>query len=289
MGRVIGYSPDEGLIYVYLRKYLPNFLLLLDPSPSDLRRIERTIELRYSQVDQALKKGQVFAAETTLIDLLWKIDEKDIHALRFVNFLDRACLNLRQKVPPALQPKFKNTLVQLIVNFDETSSRYRSYVGELLVLNQLMTDDRFILEDIEHRLPNGKSADYALRSRIGRVLVEVESIDMAVDKIATASDFDTFVAARTEKKLTQKLSNLPSNWADEFYLVQVVWGDILRLRAIKQCFNRRTKFERIALKLMIVAQFFDLKLQLPVYAFMTADAFLSKEDGGSALAPGDAT
>ncbi len=272
--QITTFSPDEAKIYLYLKKFLPNFLRLLDPTPRQLRLIGEKIEQRYFQVESALRNNNEFMAETTLIDLFWKYEEHDIHAIQFLNYIDKACSIILKKVSGNVVQELRSTLIQLIINFDERKSRYRSYIGELSVLSKLISDEDFELSKVEHKMPNGKSADYAFNSKKGLILVEVENIDLVADKIATVEDLDTFVTYRTEKKLTEKLDNLPSDWNHSFYLVQIIWGDILKLYDLRDYFTRRSAYDRIALKLMIVAQFFNKKLEIPKYIFLTAEEFL---------------
>lgn len=148
-------------------------------------------------------------------------------------------------------------------------------MGELSVLNRLLIDGSFRLQDVEYPLPNGKRADFALMSANGLVLLEVGNIDMEVDRIITEADLDKFITNRTEQKLLEKLSGIPVSWQGEFYLVQVLWGDILKLHHFKSYFARRTKFKRLVVKLMMVAQLFDTKAEIPRYNFMAVDDYLA--------------
>lgn len=276
--QVVTYSPDNARIYLYLQKHLPAFLRLLDPSPKRLQQIEDKIELRYEQTAKALRAKGVFEAETTLIDLFWKVDERDIHSIQFLNFIERACRGLIDHVPARLLPKLANTLFQMIVNFDEAKSRYGSYIGEISVLDKLLGDLTFELADIEYAMPNGKCADYAFTGKKGMILTEIENIDLNVEKIETGANLDSIIEYRTEKKLKDKYGNLPLDWPHEIYLVQVVWGDILKLKHLKESFSRRTSYKNIVPKLMTVAQFFDQKAEIPRYLFMTAEEFLGRSE-----------
>jgi hypothetical protein len=114
---IVKYSADEARIYTYLRKYLPSFLALLDPTPAQLRAIEAKIEIRYTQVATALKNSGEFRAETTLIDLFWKVDERNIHSMQFMRYIDKACRTIAERIPAKVLPGLKNTLFQLVVNF----------------------------------------------------------------------------------------------------------------------------------------------------------------------------
>ncbi len=275
---VTTFSPDEARIYLYLKKYVPHFLRLLDPTPGQLRRIEKRIEDRYAQVDRSLQTSHEFIAETTLIDLFWKVDERKIHSLQFLNYIEKTCETILRNVSPNVLPEIRTTLFQLIINFDENKSRYRSYVGELSVLSKLVAEESLHLIKVEYPMPNGKSADYAFKTQKGPILIEIENLDLKADKIETIEALDTIITYRTEKKLNDKFSNLPKNWKHSISLIQVVWADMPKLYRFKTYFEKRTKYENVVLQLMMVAQLFDKKKEIPIYAFMTAKEFMKLKD-----------
>ncbi|MBW8003149.1 MAG: hypothetical protein FVQ80_14200 [Planctomycetes bacterium] len=265
------YSHEQAQTYLYLKSYIPNFLNLLNPTPKQLRVIRDKIELRYSQVGSELSKNIPFEAETTLIDLIWKVEERHLHSFQFVNFIDKACLSISKNIPDRLLPKLRRTLMQLVMNFDKAKSRYRSYVAELSVLNTLISSESFDLIEVEYKLPNGKSADYAFNSRKGLILVEVESFDISTEKISTEEDLENHINARVEQKLVNKLGGLPKEWNTPFYLIQVIWADYMKLYELRGYFKKTSKYANIAVKPMSIAQFFDQKGQIPRYAFLTTE------------------
>ncbi|MEE8440715.1 MAG: hypothetical protein V3S41_03265, partial [Spirochaetia bacterium] len=274
---VVSYSPDQARIYTYLMKFLPNFLRLLDPTPGQLKTIEEKIELRYSHVAKAFQTAAEFRAETTLIDLFWKVEERNGHSIQFLNYIDKACKIIAQNIPPAALPGVKNTLFQMIVNFDEKQSRYRSYIGEISVLRQLIAEENFKLIKVEYRMPNNKSADYAFQTEKGLTLVEVVNVDLNVDKILTIQDLRDVIRHRTEQKLEEKYGGLPPDWPHSICLVQIIWGDLLNISELSGYFSEPQVFDNIVLKPMILGQFHDAKADLPRYQFLTAEQFLKSE------------
>jgi hypothetical protein len=163
----------------------------------------------------------------------------------------------------------------MIVNFDAAKSRYRSYIGEISVLSKLVSENQLELVDVEFKMPNHKSADYAFKTEKGMILTEIENMDLIVEKIETSENLDAIISYRTEKKLMEKFDQLPPDWPHSIYLIQVVWGEILKLHHLKECFSRRTTYPSMTLKLMVVAQLFDHKAEIPRYLFMTAEEFLA--------------
>ena len=255
---------------------MPNFLSLLDATPKQLRVIRDKIELRYSQVGAELAKNIPFEAETTLIDLIWKVEERHVHSFQFLNFIDKACLTIGKNIPDILLPKLRKTLMQLVMNFDKAKSRYRSYVAELLVLNTLISSESFKLIDIEYKLPNGKSADYAFNSTRGLILVEVESFNISTEAISTEEDLEKHINYRVEQKLKSKLGGLSNEWNVPFYLIQVIWADYMKLYELRGYFSRPSKYANITVKPMSIAQFFDKKEETPRYAFLTTEELLKR-------------
>ena len=266
------FSDDEASTFIYLREHMPEFMALLDPTPSQLRTIRAKLDERYDQVAAELKANRVFEAGTTVFDLLWNAQERDIHSLRFLAYIEKTCASLRLLIPEHLMASLRSAVFRMLVTFDRRESRYRSYVGELSVLNALLSAGLHRLVGIEVGLPNGKRADYSVATDSGSVLLEVENIDFDAAKIHSADDLRRFLLGRIEDKLQTKLANIPSGWAMPFCLAPVLWGDMLGLHQFREYFAHPPPYPALVLQPMILAQLADKDSHIPHYRFLTASA-----------------
>lgn len=270
------YSPQNSVMYTYLNKYLPHYLRLLDPNKRELDLFIEKFEYRYSLVEKALKVNGIFNSEACLIDQIWDAEENNEYSIAFLQFIDQQCKVIYPKITNQLKKKIKNSLINLMVNFDSEKSRYLDNIGEICILAKILENSKSTLIDIEYELQNGKSIDFEFVFENKKYLVEVNNISFDIDKITCEEDFTNFIDYREKKKIREKLESAHLDENITITFTEILWGKLTGLYKYYNVIKGRNLYNGILTPLMCIGQFYDKKLNHPIYLFLTLTQFLEK-------------
>ena len=171
-------------------------------------------------------KGE-FCGETCIFDEVFDAIEGKADAICYLEFINSCLGNIRKKLTKILYGPFLATIEGLFIDFDDSKSRFRSRIGEIAVLSQVLSGNELVLKAIEYRLPNGKSIDYVIEHRNETFYFEVYNIlNFDGSKIETEPDLKNFLEKRYQEKVNSKLNGLDLQQFKNFSLVSVLWGDL---------------------------------------------------------------
>jgi len=241
----------ERDIKPHFSHYIPSMLRILEPSESQIRAIEKKYNERFELVKKTIKKNGIFEAEANVFDLFWNAKDGDQTCNGFLRFIETTCSSLLAILRPADMPKLRNTCFQAIVNFDDSSSRYLCYVGELAFLERILSDDRNTLEGIEYKLPNGKSFDFAIGIGSSLHLIEVSNLFLNEKRLGSEEEFANFLEQRYITKLMSKIDEIPPNSVN-FALAPILWVKERTLHQYISYFRSFSPHKHVVLPPMLI-------------------------------------
>jgi len=260
--------------------YVPSMLKILKPSPKQIRQIERKYNERLRLYRDAVAKDGIFDSEETIFDLLWQAEQGDHYSIGFLTFLEETCASLLLLVDKERITKLQNTCFQAIMNFDGLESRHLCYVGELALLERILSTDHLQLLDVEYKMPNGKSFDFAINIDSNLQLIEVMSIFLKSSLMQDEAAFQGFIEKRFINKLEDKTKGVP-NGMYSFSLLPLVWGEFSKLDKYIKYFQTFSPPKNIVLPPMMIPQFINLETNDIRFTLMDVKQYLEYRDKNS--------
>ena len=256
-----------------LRKYLPFVYSVIEISDRKVARIADAYEQRLTTVANVLEESGVFSARTTIYDLLWEALEGNVASITYLDFIDTTVKSILSLLGKRERDQIVKLVLKMIVSFNDYDSQYKNHFAELAVINKILSEPHFVLVQVEKRLPNGKSFDFAVKE--GRVenFVEVYNIDFKIERIGSAEDLKKFLECRIVKKLNAKLAGLLEPFPP-FIIVPVLWGDILGIEPYSRALDYFKPYKIIG-PFMMIAQYRSGTGDL-VYDFGSVKNFLQR-------------
>jgi len=214
-----------------IRPYIKSIDMINFSKSNDLK-IQKAFLKRLITVEGCIKKNGVFKAQTCLFDRIFDAQEGDRYAIDLLTFIDQSIYGILKNLDGQFWSEFENILVQLFINFDETTSQYLERIGEIAVLDKILMSGKIVLKDIEYRLNNGKCIDFAVQyvndqKDINEItLLEVFNMHIEMGKVSTAEELRRYFENRLLEKINSKLNGLDKSVIKNFSLVPVLWGNL---------------------------------------------------------------
>ena len=268
--------PWEKDIRPYFNYYISSFLNIFQPSKKQIRKVEESYNKRYQIESNIIKTNGVFESETTMFDLFWQAKENETGAIAFLKFIEDICASLINKLAPELLKQLRSTCFNVVINFDNQQSRYLCFIGELALLDKILSSDKNKLIKIEYELPNGKSFDFAIRNNSKISLIEVTNIFLETELFKCEEDFHSFANHRFVNKLADKLNNIPEEEKYSFGLLPLFWGKIPELRKYYKYINNYKAPKDIVLPMMTIFPYENTETGEIIYNLLTIKQFLTK-------------
>ncbi len=193
-----------------VQKYLPDLLECIPQKGSLVKRLE-AFKVRYENLKIKLaKEGDSKMDVHSIFEWIVSAEAGDRKSAAFLAFLNHTCKNVQLRIDNRLHSKLKSIITNILVSFDtdvdlKNNPAYLNYLGELLIIDRILSaSDKFRLEGIEVKLPNGKTADIQITDIVNGTkvlfdIVSINSFDTSVPKC------DDDVRAFFEGKYNQKL------------------------------------------------------------------------------------
>lgn len=211
----------------FVKPYLDNALNFIGTKCSLNRKIQHAFTERVLAIYKQINNNGAFKGETCIFDVIFDAIDNKTDAVCYLEFINRCLGKIREKLPRELYSSFLKTIEGLFTDFDDKKSRYRSRVGEIAVLSQLLNRDELILKDIEYKLPNGRTIDYVVEYQSEKFYFEVFNVlNFDSTRINSSKDLVRFLETRYQKKVNDKLNRLDLNQYKNFSLIFVIWGDL---------------------------------------------------------------
>lgn len=200
-----------------LKKYLPSFVSFIQRDV----RLEAKLndfKVRHQNLLQKLRnEGDSIVRPHSIYEWIVTAEQGDLESMAFLNFLDQTLLFATREIEMRLNAKLRSIAWHLVTAFDtdvtlKENPRYLTYLGELLVIHRILTDKvKFQLLEIEHPLPNQKTADIFILNLQSKekVLFDVFSLlGFDPSKPETENDVVNFFERKFNQKLGSKTDGL---------------------------------------------------------------------------------
>jgi hypothetical protein len=183
---------------------------------------------------------------------------------------------LNNKLCPELLKQLRETCFNAVINFDNKESRYLCSIGELALLEKLLSSDKNKLVKVEHELSNGKSFDFAIINNSKISLIEVTNIFFDTELLESENDFYAFLNYRFANKLSDKFNNVPKEEKYSFGLLPLLWGNIPELiKYHTHICNFKTP-DNIVLPMMTIFPFINNKTNECRYFLLSIEEFIER-------------
>jgi len=255
-------------------------LEILKPSPKQIRQIERKYNERFSIYPDAIAKDGTFGPEETIFDHLWQAKQGDQYSIGFLAFIEETCASLLLLVDKERIAKLQNTCFQAIMNFDGLVSRLLCYVGELALLKRILTTEHSQLLDVEYKMSNGKSFDFAINIKDELQLIEVLNIFPKSSLMQDEAAFQGFIEKRFIDKLEDKTKGVPKGKYN-FALLPIVWGEFAKLDKYIEYFKTFSPPKNIVLPPMMIPSFRNMETNNIVFTLINIKQYLEYRNENS--------
>ena len=168
---------------------------------------------------------------TTLFDLATIYPANDSELL--FDFGLRIGERIEKRLPAAKHRDLRETIGRF-VGTDDLDNGYLTGLGELAVLDELLSMPFISVEEIEAILPNRKRADFKVVNNGMTQFIEVVTVRFRADRLSSDQHVEEFLFKRSEQKLMDKRKNLPSEI--NLVLFPVIFGadDIEKLLTFRE-------------------------------------------------------
>ncbi|RFS26224.1 hypothetical protein DVR12_00080 [Chitinophaga silvatica] len=218
---------------ISVRHYLPIVFELLGErkiKPSQWRKINDNYrKIKKDRFTNYLNNSQKLF-EVNLYDLFDMMEIGNRQAYFFLYLIKRSLEELCNAIPENNRYKLRDTLYNMLVQFDH---KHRNYIGELLVLNNIVKSQQFELIEIEEPITNSTSADFFLRNKTTGATELLEVVNIHIDQ--PKEDIKKFIEGKLEAKFEAKTKNQIEY--KRFTLIPVVWAPYKILRQIEKLYD----------------------------------------------------
>ena len=201
-----------------LEYYLPSVLTLI---AGDIRwsSLTKMFGNRFAEYAHRHEKGEQFDLRATLYSISASAGQGNESGIQFLSFIDNVFKSLAQ----ILTEKEKQLIKTNVANLLQYDHGFLHYLGELCVLNCIMTSGSYSLEKTEYKIdPKGKGIDFLFLNKETKTnfLVEVVNIELRADKLTDHDLTKKFI----ESKLQEKLDDTDKSGVTNYILLPVFWG-----------------------------------------------------------------
>jgi len=219
---------------VMLKSHLPIIFELLNEQKLtnyQWKKLNRNfIRIYEKRKKEYFKNNEYLLVKSNIYDLITSSIKGELKATMLLAFIKKTLEELTDNLSISEKKKLRTTVYNLLVSFD---SKYYNYLGELLILNNLLRSKDYYLSEIESKIVNKKTADFLIKKRddteshlIEVVNVHVEDAHIDLDKLLT----DKLVAKLNDKRDGE------TTYLD-FKLVPVIWTSYENLRRVENLYK----------------------------------------------------
>ena len=258
---------------ILLQQFLPNIYALINEVSKYDSNINASYERRYNYLKEEITQKGVYRQQTTIFDLLWDASDNIPKKKVFLTFIDDIVYKILSNIEKSKRSQVRKVCYQMITSFNKKESQYSRHLAELCVLEKIVTDPRFTLDQIEKKLPNGKKIDFVFRADSNSYYVEVYNIDFDIHRVESAELFQEFLIKRLEIKINSKVQSIPIE-EYQFILVTVLSGEIKKIYEYSNVFTFFKEF-RFLSPFMMISEYISVDDNC-VYTFEPVISFLKR-------------
>jgi hypothetical protein len=204
-----------------LEIYLPALVDLIDFSDFPWDKIDRLFSEKLKQRTKE-SKGETIRVEACVYDIIVGAIEGNKMAIGLLDFLNKLFEDLTDTLTQPEKVLVRSNAKSMLKAFD---AKYRNFVGEMAVLNNIIKSGDRRLSGIEYKLPNGKSIDFKIvqTAKNEQLLIEIVNIHLDADRVENnAIAIKKFLTNKLSAKMADKKLGLDDDIV--IYLVPVLWG-----------------------------------------------------------------
>lgn len=229
-------------IELQLRKHLPTIFDFFGESTLKTAQWQKINDNFFKNQEERKRRYKAndnyLVVERSIYDVIRAAEAGDLKASMLLSFIKKVFEELSTSIPPLERLKLKKTIFNLLISFD---AKYFNYLGELLVLNNILKNEEYRLGGVEIKITKNKTADFLIikNDNSHSSLVEVVNIHLG----ERTTNIDKYI----EGKLISKVENKTYNNQDyePFILIPVIWAPYETLKKVEQLYNegaiRKTK------------------------------------------------
>lgn len=200
--------------------YLPILFEFIPENDSFWKEADKNFnsEIEWRRGEAEAAEGSI-QAEITIFDVILLAKRGNGEGIRYLHFLRSMFDHLFNNLVSVERALVKRTFKTILKKLD---FRYKDFVGELAVLNNMISTKKYRLEDVEAPLADSpKTIDFKVRDLNTNEchLVEVYNIHVDSDKVQPEPER---IKAFFTHRLTQKIASKETQM--QFELVTVLWG-----------------------------------------------------------------
>lgn len=213
-----------------LRIYFPVFFELLGVNRLNWKSATKVFS---KKVAQWIKKagGKEIKVEASFYNIITASIQGNVSASQHLDFIKKLFEELIQRLNEKERKLIIPALLGMLTNIDR---KFRNFLGELLVLNNIKKNSEFVLTSVEVPLlqgaPDGVKIDFQFLNPLTSNQLLVEVVNVHLNEV---SDWpDSRVNRLLHQKIQHKLNVTGIRKNSKFQLIPVFWGSFEDLRRI---------------------------------------------------------
>jgi hypothetical protein len=209
---------DKDEVKKIIAKFLPNVVSFTEHFDSFswgkiTHLLEKCLKKRISSANR-----EPIVVSTTIFDIVTSAMKEDFRAIKQLEFIDNIFAELAGNLNNEEKNKIKPTIERIFKTLDYT---YLNFVGEIAVLNNIISTGRYKLIVIEYKIEEERDIDFLLQEIESgkKVLVEVFRIHINPEKVSSdIKGIKEFLKYRFQEKIKSKTNKI------DFILIPILRG-----------------------------------------------------------------
>lgn len=200
--------------------YIPSLLELIE---GEIRwtSLTKMLNKRFAEQSERYNQGEKFECKVNLYSITASAAKGDPGNIQFLSFIN----NIIKSLTSLLNKQERRLISTNLANLLEYDEKFLHYLGELCVLNSLLSSGEYKLEQVEYKLKkNSKSIDFKIQNKKTNEphLIEVVNIELRDDIVHDFVKIETFLF----NKLNDKLLDTDKSGIVDYTIIPVIWGGI---------------------------------------------------------------
>ena len=215
---------------------MPALIYFTDHPDFPWKKINNLFNVKI-QERKARANGETITIEASLFDIITAAKAGNTTAKGLLLFLNRLIYDLSRILSSGERKMVFTNIKRMLMTLD---SRFYNFVGEIGILKNILSTNKYRLLHIEELLPNNKTIDFTIQDlESSQVeLVEVVIIHLDSGKVdGNPEAIKKFLTGRLTEKILDKQKKLSSSI--EFNLIPVIWGGKENLKVYSEFFQER--------------------------------------------------
>lgn len=219
--------------------HLPSIIALVGENRFPWNDVEHLFD---KEVDKQTKRCEALNTESVIVEanifyLIIQAKKQNAQAIRHLDGLNQILTSLNNHLGMEGRKLLQPTIWSFLTAFD---NRYQDFMGEMAILNNLMTTSRYNLKAVEMQLENSKTVDFVVQEKddLWRFhLVEIMNIHLNDNKVQEDDQLiKNFIEGRINRKLKTKGEGLPEHM--QLTVIPVLWGGHEALKIYSDFYKR---------------------------------------------------